>query len=305
MNVLIIGGNGFIGSHLVDIFLKKNFKVRVFDQFKEKYREPLSKVDYRLYSIKNLDALNSSMKDIDIVIHLASSSVPSTSNLDPILDVNNNLIDSLNILNASVKQGVRKIVYFSSGGAIYESNSLPIKENFLLNPISSYGIIKSTIEFYIKLYEKLYNIKTLIIRPSNPYGPRQGNFLTQGVISNFLKKVKINESLLVYGDGNSSKDYIYIDDLANIVFELVKEEINGIYNIGVGYGTSLNKIIEVIKNVTNKSFDIQYTTQQKSDIPNFVLDIEKLKQVIGVEYDFKSIDYGIGRTWDWINENNA
>ena len=158
MNFLIIGGNGFIGSHLIDVLIKNNHKVRVYDLFMEKYRTPLKEVDYRINSIDDLDSLYEAMHEVDIVFHLASSSVPSTSNQDPILDVNGNLVTSLNILNTIVKAKIKKIVYFSSGGAIYGNTMGLINENNQLNPISSYGIIKTTVEKYFLLFSKIHKI---------------------------------------------------------------------------------------------------------------------------------------------------
>jgi UDP-glucose 4-epimerase len=302
MNVLIIGGNGFIGSHLVDAFLKNNHFVRVFDQFSERFRKPLQGVDYILSSVKNISDLQNSMIGIDIVFHLASSSVPSTSNLDPIEDINNNLLDSLNIFSAAINAKIKRIVYFSSGGAIYDPSSLPLKEEDSLKPISSYGIVKSTVESYLKLYERMYNLETLIVRPSNPYGPRQGNFMTQGVISTFLKKIHLEEKISIFGDGNSIKDYIYIEDFVSIIIKIVESNSNGIYNVGAGYGTSINEILEKIILVTNKIPDLEYRDQQNFDIPNFVLNNDKVKSLLSENYRFTTIDEGIRRTYDWIKE---
>jgi UDP-glucose 4-epimerase len=153
MNVLVIGGNGFIGSHLIDGLLRHDHKVRVFDIVHEKYREPNSRVDYRLSNLNSIPDLYEAMMGIDLIFHLASTTVPSTSSIDIIADVNNNVISTLNILNLATRQGIKKFVYFSSGGAIYgNSDFLPLSEENHKNPISSYGIIKATIEQYIKLY---------------------------------------------------------------------------------------------------------------------------------------------------------
>lgn len=307
MNILLIGGNGFIGSHLIDVFLQNKHNVRVFDISMEKYRSPFKEVDYRIFSIENLTALYEAMLDIDIVIHLASISVPSTSNLDTIADVNGNLITSLNILNTVVKAKVKKVIYFSSGGAVYGTIDGSTNENSPLNPISSYGIIKSTVERYFILYGNLYNIDTLIIRPSNPYGPRQGHFIAQGVISTFLKQILSNQSINVFGNGDSKKDYIYIKDLANILYILTTTIKNGIYNIGSGESTSIKKLIEEIKIITKNKPNIIYSENRIYDVLNFTLDISLLKNVIG-DFKFTSLHDGILFTWEWMkkyfNEND-
>ena len=301
MNFLLIGGNGFLGSHLIDILIKNNHKVRVYDLFMEKYRSPNIDVDYRIHPIDDLNSLYEAMLDIDIVFHLASASVPSTSNIDPLLDVNGNLVTSLNILNTAVRAKINKIIYFSSGGAVYGSRNDLINEECQLNPISSYGIIKTTIEKYFILYSKLYNINTLIFRPSNPYGPRQGHYIAQGVISTFLRKISNNETLSVFGNGETIKDYIYIEDLAIICYKLSILADNGVFNIGAGTGASINQIINIIKVVTNLSPKVDYTESKNYDVPNFILDIEKSKRVIG-KIDYTPLNLGIERTWNWINK---
>ena len=241
------------------------------------------------------------MNDIDIIFHLASSTVPSTSNLDPLLDVNANLVASLNILNMAVKAKIKKIIYFSSGGAVYGSQNGLINENHDLKPISSYGIIKSTIEKYFTLYSELYDINTIILRPSNPYGPRQGNFNTQGVISTFLKNIFNKENLTVFGNGEALKDYIYIDDLAFLSYEVAIKEKSGIFNIGTGVGTSVNELIIIISETTNVSPNVNYIESKNYDVPNFILDINKVKNIIN-DFNYTSLHIGIKSTWSWINQ---
>lgn len=301
MNVLILGGNGFIGSHLVDYLLLKNHKVRVFDVGSEKFRNPLFNVDYRVSDMDNIPALAEALIDIDIVIHLASSSLPSTSNLEIISDIENNIIPTIKLLNLCVKQNIKKVIFLSSGGAVYGNvKSSPIKEEEPLNPISSYGILKAATENYIKLYKRLYDLDYLIIRPSNPYGPRQGHHIAQGVISTFLKKIMAHEPFIVYGDGLALKDYIYIEDFIKISYELIKKDATGIFNIGSGKGISLNEIIETIKKVTEIQNDTNYHHVKKYDVPHFVLDISKSKEFLNGDFPNTSIENGIKKTWDWL-----
>lgn len=299
MNILLIGGNGFIGSHLIDVFMQNGHNVRIFDISMEKYRNAISNVDYRIHSIDDLTALYESMLNMDIIFHLASSSVPSTSNINPMIDVNGNLITSINILNTAAKANVKKIVYFSSGGAIYGPTNGAIGEDSPLNPISSYGIIKSTIEKYFLLYSKLFNIETIIFRPSNPFGPRQGHIMSQGVISTFLRKIIDNKPITVFGNGKSAKDYIYIKDLAIICYHISISKKTGIYNVGTGIGTTLDQIIFLIKKVTNSNPKIEYEIVKDYDVPNFVLDISEIKRHIG-NFHFTNLEEGIFETWQWI-----
>lgn len=303
MNTLVIGGNGFIGSHLVDHLLLNGHSVRVFDIAHERHRAPLSKVDYRISTLSNIPELYEALLGIDIVFHLATASVPSTSNINTVSDVTENLIPTLNILNLSVKLGIKRFIYFSSGGAVYgNSKNEYIKEEHHLKPISSYGILKVTIENYLYLYKRLYNINPLILRPSNPYGPRQGHFIAQGVISTFLKQVKANSSITVYGDGSASKDYIYIDDLVDQCYRLSMTAETGIFNIGSGKGISLTQIIETIEKITNTKCSIEYIDKKDYDVTHFVLDTGKTMSVLGSSPSI-SLEMGISKLWSWLNSN--
>ncbi len=301
MNILLIGGNGFIGSHLVDHLLMQGHRIRVFDITYERYREPIPTVDYRISTLENIPDLYEALLGIEIIFYLASSSVPSTSNVDTVTDINKNLIPLLNVLNLSIKLGIKRIIYFSSGGAVYgDTLNTPITEEQRLNPISSYGIVKVTVEMYLFLYQKLYDLKPLILRPSNPYGPRQGHFMAQGVISTFLRKVKNKENITVFGDGNSIKDYIFITDLIDMCSELSFSNEIGAFNIGSGQGLTINEIITLITNLTGENVNIVHMEKQKYDVEHFVLDTCKIKNVIG-NHPITSIKKGIVETWNWIN----
>jgi len=303
MNVLVIGGNGFIGSHLVDHLLLKNHKVRVFDVSYERYRKPLINVDYRISSLENIPDLYEALLGIDIIFHLATSSVPSTSNIDTISDINKNLIPTLNIINMAVKLGIKRIIYFSSGGAVYGNPSTAlVSENHPLKPISSYGIIKATIENYLYLYQRMYDIHPLILRPSNPYGPRQGHYIAQGVISTFLRQIKTNEIITVFGDGNSPKDYIYIKDLINQCYKLSFSDEVGTFNLGSGVGTTINQILDVIQKTTCSTYQIQYIDKKNYDVDRFVLDISKASNIIGTD-PVLSLEEGISEVWKWVNDS--
>lgn len=304
MKVLVIGGNGFIGSHLIDQLLLGGHDVRVFDIAYERYRKPLANVDYRISTLDNIPDLYEALLGIDIVFHLASSTVPSTSNIDTVSDINKNLIPTLNLLNLMIKLGIYRIVYFSSGGAIYGfPQTIPIIEEHPLHPISSYGILKATVEMYLFLYQRIHQLKPLIIRPSNPYGPRQGHYMAQGVVSTFLRKVKLNESLIIFGDGNSKKDYIYISDLIKSCSKLSFSDEIGTFNIGSGNCHSINEIIATIKEVTGKEIFTVNSEMQKYDVNHFELDISKLKSVIG-NFECMALSEGVKETWDWIKNTD-
>ena len=207
------------------------------------------------------------MLGIDTIYHLASASVPSTSGIDSISDIQNDLIQTLKTLNLVVKRGITRFIYFSSGGAVYGNpKTVPISEENPLIPISSYGIVKAATESYLGLYQHMYGLCPLILRPSNPYGPRQGHFLAQGIISTFLRKLKIGEDLVVLGDGCAIKDYIYITDMVEMCGVLSFTDATGAYNIGTGTGTSVNELITKIQSITEIKPAIIYKDSQSYDV---------------------------------------
>lgn len=304
MNYLLIGGNGFIGSHFIDLLLSYNHNVRVFDIQHEKFRAPNKLVDYRIFPFSDISNLEDALSGIDVVLHLASATVPSNSNDKAILEIENILKPSLILFELLLKHSIKKIVYFSSGGAVYgnvESNDL-ITEDTQFNPVSSYGIIKATTENYLKLFQSNFGLHSLIIRPSNPYGPRQNNSVSQGVISTFLRKIVKNEELIVFGNLDIMKDYIYINDLINIVYGLIENGQTGAFNVGSGIGTTLNQLLEVIDTLDSRPLNINIQNSLSSDVNSFVLDITK--SVRHTNYtpivDIKS---GIFLTWEWIIKN--
>jgi UDP-glucose 4-epimerase len=301
MNALVIGGNGFIGSHLVDSLLQKGHSVRVFDMGAERFRVPLKGVDYRLSTLDNRADLYEAMLGIDVVYHLASASVPSTSGIDTILDIQKNVIPAMTILDLVVKRDIKRFVYFSSGGAVYGNPlTIPVSEEHPLRPISSYGIVKVTIEHYLELYQRVYGLQPLILRPSNPYGPRQGHYLAQGVISTFLRKVKMNEPLVVFGDGSAVKDYIYITDLVEQCCDLSVTDVTGAYNIGSGQGTSLNEILELIRKITKRDLKIEYIPTKVYDVSRFVLDTTKASNARKKIVPLTTLEAGMRKLWEWM-----
>ncbi len=305
MNYLLIGGNGFIGSHFIDLLLLHNHNVRVFDIQHEKFRSPNIKVDYRIFPFNDINSLENALLDIDVVIHLASATVPSNSNDKAILEIDNILKPSLVLFELLVKHKIKKIVYFSSGGAVYGNvvkDSL-ITEDTHFNPVSSYGIIKATTEHYLKLFQTNYGLKTLIIRPSNPYGPRQNNTVSQGVISTFLRKIVNNEDLIIYGNLDIKKDYIYIDDLVMITYLLISSEVNGSFNIGSGIGTTLKDILTIVSKLNDGNSSCIIEKSLTSDINSFVLDISKSHKITNYLPKVNLLE-GVNLTWKWILKNN-
>jgi len=300
MKVLVLGGNGFIGSHVVDQLLAAGHKVRVFDRSPERYREPLKQVEYRLGRFDDTFQVAEALQGVDAVCHLISTTVPGTSNLDPVADVQSNLVNTLYLLEQMRKKGLRRILYLSSGGTVYGNpESSPISENHPLKPISSYGIVKVAIEKYLFMYQQLYGLQPVILRPSNPYGPRQGHAGVQGLIGTLLARAFSGETLEIWGDGSIVRDYMHVSDLARLCVVALEDNSCGVFNAGSGEGHSINQIIEMIRDLTGSELKVRYEEARSFDVKEVVLDISSAMQ----QFDWKpevELSTGIREHMEWL-----
>ncbi|HEY1139206.1 MAG TPA: NAD-dependent epimerase/dehydratase family protein, partial [Lysobacter sp.] len=206
----MIGGNGFLGSSVVEGLLADGHRVRVLDRSPARPDVDWGRVDYRIGGLDDRATLQAVLEGVDCVYHLASSTVPGTSNQDPAFDVGSNLVGALNLIAEMADAGVRRIVFFSSGGTVYGNpERIPVDEAHPLRPISSYGVVKVAIENYLSMYQRLGQLDPLILRPSNPYGPRQSTSGIQGAVAAFLGRALNGEGVQIWGDGEVVRDYIY------------------------------------------------------------------------------------------------
>jgi len=284
MKILVLGGNGFIGSHVVDGLLSEGHQVRVYDRTPEHYRAPIQGVEYRFGEFSDSACIAEALTDVDAVCHLISTMLPATSNMDPLGDIQGNLINTVQLLEQMRKQGVQRILYLSSGGTVYGNPEiLPIPETHQLRPICSYGVVKVAIENYLMMYKKLYGFKPIVLRPSNPYGPRQSHTQLQGVISMFLGKYVNSEPLEIWGDGSIVRDYMYIDDLSKLCVKALESDLCGIFNAGSGEGHSINEIVTLIDSLFSEHVDVIYHEGRDFDVKKVVLDIRAVKSELDWE----------------------
>jgi UDP-glucose 4-epimerase len=303
VKVLVLGGNGFIGSHVVDALVIMGHKVRVFDRADDRYRTRLEGVEYVLGSFEDVFLIAEALADIDVVFHGISTTVPSTSNLDPVGDVQSNLLATLRLLKAMLDKGIHRIVFLSSGGTVYGRPTLdPIPENHSLHPVCSYGIVKVAIENYLFMYQELYGLKPVILRASNPYGERQGHLGVQGVIGTFLNKTLNNERVEIWGDGSVVRDFIYVGDLAQMCLKAIESEIYGVFNVGSGEGISVSEVLECIVSVSGVSLQVEYKPARDFDIARVVLDITNTQKIFNW-MPVIGLHHGIKRTWQWMNSD--
>jgi UDP-glucose 4-epimerase len=298
--ILVLGGNGFIGSHLVEALASSGARVRVLDRAERSHSRPVRGVDYRFADFDDAASLAESLTDVELVIHLISTTVPGTANLDPVADIEGNLIGTVRLLQQMRDLGVHKILFLSSGGTVYGSTrTLPIPEDHTLHPISSYGIVKVAIENYIAMHCALHGLRALVLRVSNPYGPRQGHLGVQGVIATFAQRLRDGEAIKIWGDGSTVRDYLYISDLVRFMVEALRKDLSGVYNVGSGRGSSVMDILSIVSEVSGISPQVQFLPARGFDLKTVVLDISKARTELGWAPTV-SLREGCRRYWSWL-----
>jgi UDP-glucose 4-epimerase len=303
MKVLVIGGSGFIGSHVVDKLLAHRHSVRVFDRRPERFRAPLTGVDYRFGEFVDEMTLVEALSGIDVVYHLVSTTVPGTADLDPKTDVRDNLIGTINLLESMQRLGLSRILFLSSGGTVYGiPEVVPIPETHALRPINSYGIVKAAIEHYLEMYRRTRGFSPLIVRASNPFGPRQAHSGVQGVISTFLRQILTGQPLEIWGDGAVVRDYLEVSDLAELCVRAGTSDREGAYNAGSGRGLSVNDVVEAVRKVTGADVKVIYKPARPVDVPRSVLDCSRAKNDFGWECKI-GFDSALRSTWDWLKDH--
>jgi len=304
MKAVVIGGNGFIGTHLSEFLVRDGVKVRVFDRYPSQFSQPKKEVEYVIGDLGNHGALAEIVADVDWVFHLAYTTLPKTSNDDPVYDIRSNLIDTVQLLQSCKEANVKKVIFVSSGGTIYGvPQTVPILETHPTDPICSYGITKLAIEKYLQLYFHLHGLDYAVARISNPYGEGQNPNAKQGAIGVFLGRVARSEAIEIWGNGEVVRDYLHIDDAAEALIKAAQYKAAAdeprIFNVGSGVGHSLNEIIGEIKKVVDREVIVQYKPARSLDVQANVLD-NKLAQSCLNWTPTIDLNTGISRAWSWI-----
>lgn len=299
IRVLVLGGNGFIGSHLVEALVAGGARVRVLTRSGCKHTQPLHGVDYRYADFADSVSVAESLVDIDIVVHLISTTVPATANLDPLADINGNLLSTVRLLQQMRDMGISRLVFLSSGGTVYgNAKFVPIPEEHERNPLSSYGIVKVAIENYIEMFSSQYGLKQLVLRVSNPYGPRQGHLGIQGVIPTFFQRILAGDEIRIWGDGSNVRDYLYVSDLVSFIVQSINKDFTGVYNVGSGQGVSLKDVLSLIEEISGISANVKYLPSRGFDVQKVVLDISKAREALDWSPSV-SLREGCERYWKW------
>jgi UDP-glucose 4-epimerase len=283
MRVLLIGGAGFIGSHVTDAFIEEGIWPQVLDRNQERFRQPLDGVTYICAEFGNRNQVEEVISSgIDVVVHLASSTLPKSSNDAPMLDVQMNLVESIALFEICAKHKVKRVVFASSGGTVYGiPESLPIDENHPTSPICSYGIVKLAIENYLNFFHHNYGLSYCVLRISNPYGVRQSPFSMQGAVAIFTSRILRDEPITIWGDGSILRDYVGVRDVARLCVLAAKSDAIGVFNVGSGFGVTLNQMIGVIASSLDCEPKVKFEPPRSFDVPAVVLDCSKAHMAFG------------------------
>lgn len=271
MKIFVLGGTGFIGSHIVSRLRGQGHEVSVGSRGNSGNR--FDGVAYHEVDLASGRGLSDALSGVDLVVHCASATVPASSAANPESDIGSNLVGTLKLLEIMREIGVKKIVYLSSGGTVYgEPVDNPVPESHPLNPISSYGVVKAAVEHYLEIASREWGLEKVIFRPSNPYGEGQVNKAGQGLIAAVIGCALNNKPVSIFGDGNTVRDYIYVGDLASLISKSVTLDKTGIFNAGSGFGVSVNEIVRLVEDISGKPLTRQYSEKRRFDVEKVVLD---------------------------------
>ncbi|MEO2117619.1 MAG: SDR family oxidoreductase [Methanocaldococcus sp.] len=297
--ILVTGGAGFIGSHIVDKLIENNYDVIILDNLTTGNKNNINpNAEFINADIRdrNLDE-KINFRDVEVVIHQAAQINVRNSVENPMYDANINILGTINILEFMRKYDINKIVFASSVGIYGEPNYLPVDENHPINPLSPYGLSKYVGEEYIKLYNRLYGIEYAILRYSNVYGERQDPRGEAGVISIFIDKMLKNQNPIIFGDGNQTRDFVYVGDVAKANLMALNWK-NEVVNIGTGKETSVNELFEIIRHEINFKGEAIYDKPREGEVYRIYLDIKKAES-LGWEPEVDLKD-GIKKVVNWM-----
>ncbi len=301
MRVLVTGGAGFIGSNVADGLLENGADVSVIDNLSTGKEENLNKkAKFFQTDITDRESLEKAFEVVkpEIVFHLAAQIDVRKSVSEPAYDSKINVTGAINVFELSVKYGVRRIVFSSTGGALYgEPRKLPATEETEIAPLSAYGVSKYSGEQYLNYFKRLYGIERVILRYANVYGPRQDPLGEAGVVAIFTGKILKGERPVIFGDGNQTRDYVYVEDVvkANMLAINGKE---GIYNIGTGIETSVNELVSIFGKIMCKKIEPVYAPPRRGEVQRIALSFEKARRELGFAPEY-ALEKGLSETVSW------
>ena len=310
MNVLVTGGAGFIGSHLVRQLLDAKHNVTVLDNVSTGTWQhlPQGKDTCTCWEmdIRDKEAREKiEQAKFDIIVHLAAQTMVDVSIKDPEFDASENVMGTVNILEAARHSGVKRIIFASTAASYGDvtEDKLPIREEETLAPMSFYGLSKVTVEKYLKLYHDLYGLDYVALRFANVYGERQGDTGEGGVISIFAKRIAKDQGITVFGDGQQTRDFIYAGDIAaGIIAAMTTDKANAVYNLSNQTETSLLELIELMAKASGKTVEPAFAAPREGDINRSMLCHEAAVQNLNWQPKMDLAE-GLARTINYFKES--
>lgn len=304
MNIAVIGANGFIGKHLAaKLSSLTGVSVYAFDVSEKSALD--TKINYKKNDLSNKEQIIADFSNIDIVYFLASATIPVTSWENPLIEIEKNLIPFMNFADTVAKLNVKKIAFLSSAGTIYGATQQKVNETSDKNPFSPYGIIKLTMENFLRYFKTRYNINFDVYRISNVYGEGQNTSKGLGLINTLLEKIIIEGKVKVFGNGETLRNYIYVKDVAELLSLSATSDIanSSTYNISSNDSLTINQIVEIIKRTVNEKFEIINEQTRLSDNSAIDLDNTKITKAVPA-FKFTPIEKGIAQTYSFIKANS-
>ncbi len=302
---LVVGANGFIGSHLVDALAHAGHEVTAFDRFSSQRPTFLSSAPRILVGefLSRAD-LEGAVQGQDIVFHFLSTTTPATAEADPTLDIRTNVAQTVELLEACASAGVRHVYFASTGGAIYgQQDKVEYAETDRALPISPYAIGKLTIEHYLSYFRAKHGLRSTVLRVSNPYGTRQRPNRKQGLIPIALRQIVLGRPVVQFGDGSMVRDYVYVEDLVRMIVSIVGRETQfDLYNLGSGKGYSVVEVFDSLRRVTGQDIEIDVRPVPPTFVDRVVLNTDRYRSEFG-EAGLTTLDDGVRLTYEEIRSH--
>ena len=298
--IVITGGLGFIGTNLIEGLDRDRYGITVLDNMSNPAEDKVpGDIELVEGDIRDADLVQNALKGADIVINLAAHTRVIESIDDPVFNFETNVVGSFNVLEAMRKHNVGTIITASTGGAIVGEVEPPVHEEIAARPASPYGASKLAVEGYCSAYAESYGIKAASLRFSNIYGPHSRN--KGSVVAAFIKDIISKRQVTVYGDGSQTRDYLYVSDLATGIIQAIESGKAGVYQLGAGKPTDLNRLIEILEKVLPCEFKVNYEPFRAGEVRHTYCNIDKAAKTFAYKPAI-SLEQGIDKTWDWFKQ---
>ena len=304
MNILVTGGAGFIGSHLVRHLLAKGETVTALDNLSTGLAENLPPEA----KLVEMDILDEELPKVvaagafDAIVHLAAQTMVDTSIKNPLLDTRENLLGTVQVLEAARAANVKRVIFASTAAAYgdVKEDDLPVREAQPTEPMSFYGLSKLSVEKYLEMYRKIYGMEYVVLRFANVYGERQGDGGEGGVISIFAKAVAEGRDITIYGDGEQTRDFVYAGDIAEGIWAALRtEEVNAAYNLSTQTETSLRELVSLLAEIRGREIVPKYGAEREGDIYKSMLSNSRARR--GLDWQpATTLADGLRRTYEYF-----